>query len=178
LPALKGAWARGPYLCTQQPRARAAGAPCRQRQLRSRRRRRTGRGQVSGGRRPDARPSRVRGAVYGTDAPLCLRRCKEEGERAQDLSVLGALLPLGPAGQIPQACRPGWPCRARACAAAQNLDDKTFGLKNKNKSVKVQQCAPPRRPLGCEARPGRARVQERPGPAGMSRRWRARCRTR
>jgi hypothetical protein len=31
----------------------------------------------------------------------------------------------------------------RGAAAAQNVEDKTFGLKNKNKSAKVQKCAPP-----------------------------------
>ena len=29
-----------------------------------------------------------------------------------------------------------------SAAAAQALEDKTFGLKNKNKSAKVQRCAP------------------------------------
>ena len=61
-----------------------------------------------------------------------------------------------PAKKDPQAAAAA---KAHAAKKAKALEDKTFGLKNKNKSVKVQKCAPaPSRPRACGLTvPARAR---------------------
>lgn len=83
-----------------------------------------------------------------------------------------------PAKKDPQAAAAA---KAHAAKKAKALEDKTFGLKNKNKSVKVQKCAPAAsRPRACgltvpsRTHPLRFLWPARLCPAATCRSWRAR----